>query len=151
MVTIFEQGDIVYLDFDPQSGHEQKGRCPALVVSNDLFNRVSSLTMVCPITHTDRNSPFHLRLDRRTRTDGVIMCDQARMLDLRSRHAAFEGDIVFAGANDGKTVEPCRFHGGLSERNCADDPLSVVCRDEGDRFGIVPLQFKMRKIDSLVF
>ena len=54
MVTIFGQGDIVYLDFDPQSGHEQKGRRPALVISNNLFNRVSSLTMVCPITHTDR-------------------------------------------------------------------------------------------------
>ena len=89
MVTIFEQGDIVYLDFDPQSGHEQKGRRPALVVSNDLFNRVSSLTMVCPITHTDRGHPFHLRLDERTRTDGVILCDRARMLDLNSRHASF--------------------------------------------------------------
>lgn len=54
MVKVFEQGDIVYLDFDPQAGHEQKGRRPALVISNNLFNRVSSLTMVCPITHTDR-------------------------------------------------------------------------------------------------
>lgn len=90
MVTVFEQGDIVYLDFDPQAGHEQKGRRPALVVSNDLFNRVSSLTMVCPITHTDRNHPFHVRLDERTRTNGVIMCDQARMLDLQSRNASFE-------------------------------------------------------------
>ncbi len=58
MVTVFEQGDIVYLDFDPQSGHEQKGRRPALVVSNNLFNRVSSLTMVCPITHTDGGTRF---------------------------------------------------------------------------------------------
>lgn len=90
MVTIFEQGDIVYLDFDPQAGHEQKGRRPALVVSNDLFNRVSSLTMVCPITHTDRGHPFHVRLDERTKTDGVVMCDQARMLDLASRRASFE-------------------------------------------------------------
>ena len=90
MVTVFEQGDIVYLDFDPQSGHEQKGRRPALVVSSNLFNRVSSMTMVCPITHTDRGHPFHDRLDGRTRTDGVIMCDQARMLDLASRKAAFE-------------------------------------------------------------
>ena len=86
MVTIFEQGDIVYLDFDPQSGHEQKSRRPALVISN---NRDISLTMVCPITHTDRGHPFHLRLDERTRTDGVILCDQARMLDLNSRHASF--------------------------------------------------------------
>lgn len=90
MVKVFEQGDIVYLDFDPQAGHEQKGRRPALVVSNSLFNRVSSLTMVCPITHTDRGHPFHIRLDSRTHTDGVIMCDQARMLDLASRRASFE-------------------------------------------------------------
>lgn len=98
MVTVFEQGDIVYLDFDPQAGHEQKGRRPALVVSNDLFNRVSSLTMVCPVTHTDRGHPFHIRLDGRTKTDGVILCDQARMLDLNSRRASFEekapADIV---------------------------------------------------------
>ena len=90
MVSIFEQGDIVYLDFDPQAGHEQKGRRPALVVSNNLFNRVDNLTMVCPITHTDRGHPFHIRLDSRTKTDGVILCDQARMLDLNSRNASFE-------------------------------------------------------------
>ena len=89
MVTVFEQGDIVYLDFDPQSGHEQRGRRPALVVSNDLFNRVSTLTMVCPITNTDRGHPFHVRLDGRTKTTGVVMCDQARMLDLNSRNALF--------------------------------------------------------------
>lgn len=89
MVMMFEQGDNIYLDFDPQAGHEQKGRRPALVVSNNLFNRVSSLTMVCPITHTDRGHPFHIRLDQRTKTDGVVMCDQARMLDLNSRMASF--------------------------------------------------------------
>ncbi len=90
MVTVFEQGDIIYLDFDPQSGHEQRGRRPALVVSNDLFNRVSRLTMVCPITNTDRGHPFHVRLEGRTKTTGVVMCDQARMLDLDSLHASFE-------------------------------------------------------------
>ena len=89
MVTVFEQGDIVYLDFDPQAGHEQRGRRPALVVSNNLFNRVSSLTMVCPITHTDKGHPFHIRLDDTTKTDGVVLCDQARMLDLTSCSASF--------------------------------------------------------------
>ncbi len=89
-MTIFEQGDIVYLNFDPQAGHEQRGRRPALVVSSNLFNRVNSMTMVCPITHTDRGSPFQVRLDERTKTDGVVMCDQARMLDLNSRGASFE-------------------------------------------------------------
>ena len=89
MVSIFEHGDIIYLDFDPQARHEQKDRRPALVVSNKLFNRVNNLTMVCPITHTDRGHPFHIRLDSRTKTDGVILCDQARMLDLNSRSAGF--------------------------------------------------------------
>lgn len=103
MVNLFEQGDIVYLDFDPQSGHEQKGHRPALVVSNNLFNRVSSLTMVCPITHTNREHPFHIRLDNRTLTDGVVMCDQARMLDLNSRGAVFKEkapDDIIAEAVD---------------------------------------------------
>ncbi len=90
MVNTFKLGDIVYLNFSPQSGHEQSGRRPALVVSNNLYNRVSSLVMVCPITHTDRGHPFHVPLDGRTKTDGVIMCDQARMLDIRSRNASFE-------------------------------------------------------------
>lgn len=88
-MTSFAQGDIIYLDFDPQSGHEQKGRRPALVVSNNLFNRFSSLNMVCPITHTDRRHPFHIRLRGTDRIDGVILCDQARMLDVTARNAAF--------------------------------------------------------------
>ena len=89
MVNAFRQGDIVFLDFDPQSGHEQKGRRPALVVSNGLFNRFSSLTMVCPITHTDRRHPFHIRLEGTEKIDGVVLCDQARMLDLNARNAVF--------------------------------------------------------------
>lgn len=88
-MKVFEQGDIVYMDFDPQAGHEQRGRRPALVVSNNLFNRVSGLTMVCPITHTDKGHPFHLRLNDTVKTDGVVLCDQARMLDLNSRRAEF--------------------------------------------------------------
>ena len=89
MVTRFAQGDIIYLDFDPQSGHEQRGRRPALVVSSGTFNRFSSMTMVCPITHTDKDHPFHLRPDSRTSTDGVILCDQVRMLDATSRRGSF--------------------------------------------------------------
>lgn len=89
MVNAFEQGDIVYLNFSPQAGHEQKGRRPGLIVSNNLFNRVSQLVMVCPITHTDKGTPFQVRLDDRTKTDGVILCSHARMLDLKARSAAF--------------------------------------------------------------
>jgi len=51
--------------------------------------------MVCPITHTDRNSPFHIMLDDRTNTDGFVMCDQARNLDLEKREAVFVEKLPF--------------------------------------------------------
>lgn len=89
MVTKFEQGDIVYLDFNPQAGHEQRGRRPAVVVSNRVYNRFSRMLMLCPITNTNKNHPFHIPLDTRTKTTGVIMCDQAKMLDVDARHAEF--------------------------------------------------------------
>lgn len=89
MLTVFEQGDIIYLDFDPQAGHEQRGRRPALVITNNTYNRFSKMLMVCPITNTDKNHPFHVRLDDRTKTTGVILCDQARTLDVSIRNGTF--------------------------------------------------------------
>jgi len=83
------QGSIIWLDFNPQTGHEQKGRRPALVISNETFNRFSKLAIVCPITNTDRDHPFHVRLDGRTNTTGVVLCDQARTLDIRARNHEF--------------------------------------------------------------
>ena len=83
------QGDIIWLDLDSQAGHEQNGRRPALVISNNAFNRYSSMFMVCPITHTDKNHAFHIALDNRTITDGVILCDQARVLDVKARNYEF--------------------------------------------------------------
>jgi mRNA interferase MazF len=85
------QGDIIWLTLDPQAGHEQKGRRPALVVSNNTFNSLAfnNGAMVCPITSKDKNYPLHMRLDTRTKTSGVIMCNQAKILDLRERDAVF--------------------------------------------------------------
>jgi len=83
------QGDIIRLDFDPQAGYEQKGRRPALVISKDIFNKFSKMYMVCPITHTDKNHPFQIKLDDRTKTGGVILCDQARILDINARNYEF--------------------------------------------------------------
>jgi mRNA interferase MazF len=80
-----KQGDIIWLNFDPQTGHEQRGRRPALVVSNNTFNRFSRMAIVCPITHTDRNHPFHVRLNNQTVTKGVVLCDQSRTLDIYAR------------------------------------------------------------------
>jgi len=85
-----KQGDIIWLDFDPQAGHEQKGRRPAVVVSNVTFNNFTrKAAMVCPITNTDRKMPIQVLLDNRTKTKGVIMCDQAKILDLQQRNAEF--------------------------------------------------------------
>jgi mRNA interferase MazF len=84
-----KQGDIIWLDFDPQLGHEQRGRRPALVVSNETFNRFSSLAIVCPITNTNKDHPFHVKLDEKTKTTGVILSDQARTLDIKARNYEF--------------------------------------------------------------
>ncbi len=88
MVT-YKQGDIIVMDFDPQQGHEQRGRRPAIILSNDVLNHHSSLALVCPITNTNKRHPFHIELDGRTQTTGVILCDQAKMLDVRARNAQF--------------------------------------------------------------
>jgi mRNA interferase MazF len=70
------------------------------VVSNNTFNRFSkTAAMVCPITNTDKGIPIRVRLDGRTATSGVILCDQAKILDLQKHNAAFiekaPDDIIF--------------------------------------------------------
>jgi len=82
-----QQGDIVLLDFNPQSDREQKGTRLALVVSNAAFNRFTNLAMVCPITSADNGFPLHIPLDERTRTQGVVLCEQVKSLDLLARNA----------------------------------------------------------------
>lgn len=82
-----QQGDIVLLEFDPQTGREQKGTRPALVVSRDAFNRFTNLALVCPITSGDNGFPLHIPLDERTRTQGMILCEQVKSLDLQARRA----------------------------------------------------------------
>lgn len=89
MSYIPEQGDIVFLGFDPQAGHEQKGRRPALVVSNNTFNRFTNMAIVCPITNTNRGFPLHVSLDGRTKTTGAIMCEQVKSLDIAAQKAVF--------------------------------------------------------------
>jgi len=78
-------GDIIIIDFNPQSGHEIQKRRPALVVSNDSFNRITGMAVVCPITSTRRDIPYHVSLDSSTVTQGEILCEQAKSLDYESR------------------------------------------------------------------
>lgn len=84
-----KQGDIIKLDFNPQSGHEQAGYRPAIVISNDFFNAQTNLTIVCPITNTRKPFPLHVSLDERTETTGVVLCEQLKAVDLESRKYIF--------------------------------------------------------------
>ena len=83
-----EQGDIVVLSFDPQSGHEQKGRRPAIIISNKVFNQHLGLAFACPITNTKRNFPFHIECDSKNIT-GFIMTEQMKSIDYNSRNIKF--------------------------------------------------------------
>jgi mRNA interferase MazF len=80
------KGDFVAVTFDPQSGHEQRGRRPALVVSNDLFNRHTGLCIACPITSTRRDYPFHVSIPPGQDLTGYVMVEQVKSIDFRSRN-----------------------------------------------------------------
>src|SRR5437762_12302024 len=84
-----KQGDFVIVNFDPQSGHEQKGRRPGLVVSKTEFNRHTGLAFLCPVTNTPRNFPFHVPISAASKLTGYIMVEQTRSLDYASRKAKF--------------------------------------------------------------
>ena len=80
-----KQGTIIKINFNPQSGHEQSGYRPAVVISNNIFNNKTNLAIVCPITNTNNHFPLHIPLDERTQTTGVILCEHIKALDLNSR------------------------------------------------------------------
>ncbi len=85
MTYIPQKGDFVVLTFNPQSGHEQKGRRPALVVSNTLFNQHTGLAIVCPVTNTDRSFPFHVAIPKESSLSGFIMVEQVKSVDFKKR------------------------------------------------------------------
>ena len=82
------KGDIVTLDFDPQSGHEQKGRRPALIMSNKIFNAHLGLAFACPITSTKRNSPLHVYI-KTDNISGNVMSEQIKSIDYKTRKIKF--------------------------------------------------------------
>lgn len=84
-----EKGDFISVSFDPQSGHEQKGRRPAIVVSNFLFNKATGLAIVCPITNTNRKIPFHLAVPKSSSLTGFVMVEQVKAIDYNARNAKF--------------------------------------------------------------
>lgn len=86
-----EKGNFIAVTFDPQSGHEQSGRRPALVVSNTLFNQRTGLAIVCPITSTERSYPFHVAVIHNPNVRGFVMVEQVKSIDYRARQATLIG------------------------------------------------------------
>lgn len=82
------RGDAIWLDFDPQAGHEQAGRRPALVLSPEAYNRRVDLMLACPITSQVKGYPFEVTIPSGSKISGVILADQVKSLDWRVRRAS---------------------------------------------------------------
>jgi mRNA interferase MazF len=83
------RGDIVYLDFNPTKGHEQRGHRPAFVLSPCSYNAKSSLALFMPITKQQKGYPFEVSLSPDLQTQGVILADQIKCLDWKARDVQF--------------------------------------------------------------
>ncbi|MDR7121354.1 endoribonuclease MazF [Rheinheimera soli] len=80
-----DAGDIVIIDFDPQAGHEQAGKRPALVLSPKQFNKITGFVWLCPITSQVKGYPFEVAVAGSQKTKGVILTDQLKSLDAQAR------------------------------------------------------------------
>lgn len=82
-----ERGDAVWINFDPQAGHEQAGRRPALVLSPAFYNARAGLALLCPITGQIKGYPFEVALPQELPVRGVALVDQVKSLDWKARDA----------------------------------------------------------------
>ena len=80
------KGDIVLLDFNPQSGHEQAGSRPGLVISSKDFNSRTGFAFICPVTSQVKGYPFEVAVEGAKKTKGVILADQMKSLDWLARN-----------------------------------------------------------------
>jgi mRNA interferase MazF len=85
--NIPDSGDIVWLNFSPVSGHEQRGKRPALVITPMSYNRASGLCFVLPVTSREKGYPFEVSLPEGSNISGVVLVDQGRTVDWKARKA----------------------------------------------------------------
>ncbi len=88
MAYVPEQGDLVWLEFNPQKGHEQAGRRPALTLSRKIYNEKTRLGLFCPLTSRVKGYPFEVAVNGKT-VSGVVLSDQVKSLDWYSRKSTF--------------------------------------------------------------
>jgi mRNA interferase MazF len=93
MAYVPERGDVVWISFNPQAGHEQAGRRPAVVLSPQAYNRKVGLAIFCPITNQSKGYPFEVVLPQEADVTGVILSDQVKSLDWRVRKAEFKARL----------------------------------------------------------
>lgn len=84
-----QRGDVVWLHFNPQTGHEQAGRRPAVVLSPESYNQKTSLALFCPVTSQVKGYPFETAIPTSGSLRGVALCDQIKSLDWKARDAEF--------------------------------------------------------------
>jgi mRNA interferase MazF len=89
MAYVPERGDAIWLTFSPQTGHEQAGRRPALVLSPRSYNEKVGLMICCPITNQQKGYPFEVALPKDMDVTGVVLSDQVKSLDWQVRNADF--------------------------------------------------------------
>lgn len=87
------QGDLIWFDFDPQAGHEQGGRRPAIVLSAKDYNQLIGLALVCPVTNRMKGYPFEVKLPDGLPIMGVVLADHVKSQDWRARRAEFIGRL----------------------------------------------------------
>lgn len=89
-----DKGDVVWLLFNPQIGHEQSGMRPAIVISPIEYNEKVGLAIFCPITSKEKGYPFEVKIEIKGKIRGVILADQVKSLDWEKRNAKFIGRVT---------------------------------------------------------
>jgi mRNA interferase MazF len=84
-----DRGDLVFMDFSPQAGHEEAGRRPAIVLSPRIYNQKASLCLVCPITNQAKGYSFEVVVPAGLPVTGVVLSDQVKSMDWSARKVAF--------------------------------------------------------------
>jgi len=83
-----QRGDVIWISLDPQAGHEQRGRRPALVVSPRAYNGRVGLALLCPITNRVKGYPFEVAVPDGLPVTGVVLSDQVKSLDWKARQCS---------------------------------------------------------------
>ena len=105
---IYEQGDIISINFDPSKQHEPAGRHYAVVISPFTINSMSSLTVVAPVTSRDNKYPLHVAIGSENPIHGFVQCEAIRAMDLDAREN--NGTLEHVGILDDETLREVMAH-----------------------------------------